>query len=157
MKFYYANLYAINHDIPYCKKMMREANGMVWYDTKKGLYIESAIIHVAHLVVYPKFYKQVVDLDTGFSFPRMNLSIVIPHEEMIVTEYKLYHSNQRLYVKLERRITNDELKRYYESLTMQSISIKKQSLMNLLNHEQQYWHPIQGKVSTSQYVKRLSK
>ncbi len=156
MKLYRAELYAINHSIPYTDKnkwVVEEISRSVEYYDRKYTdgQFEKVFIHKGTLVVRKKFFRMLEDIATGEKFSQLTVSTAENHDKI----YQFTKVNQRLYAMLGQQMSNHDIREYYESLIRCGIQLRKEELLKIIEEEHAHWNPIPKKVSTKQYVKMI--
>lgn len=165
MKLYRAQLYAVDHAIPYFKRVLCQKDGIVEYydpmreDKRNTKTVDFTTTYIKNLVVYKGCLGKVVDVTTGRKFPLMKYSqadtTTLTGRSVDLHIYKFTRSNQRLYVLLKNEMTKYELKDFYESLTKEQIQYDDIALQKAIEEETKYWNPIPKRKSTRQYVKMI--
>lgn len=161
MRLYRAQLCAVDHDIPFFEKRLCRKSGILYYynigdenekNNKYSIFMNKkpTMIFIKDLIVYLNFFGKVQDVMTETLFPKMT-KLVYCEEGRMKNEYYFTQANQRLYVQLGRKMTNEEQRYFYETLSTEEKEAQKQFLANLIEEEQQYWNPIPGK----KYVKKI--
>ena len=164
MDLYRGKLYKLSPKIPFCEKtLFVTKNKIEYYDltyeveSDNKYYIINntfALQDVKCLVVNPKFFGKVQDIVTGMKFPLASFTSGCEKHQ----SYQICHftqANQRLYVELAGKMTNEEVKQYYETLSIQKVQEEIQYMEQLIEEQKQYWNPIPEKKSNRQYVKMI--
>lgn len=164
MKYYKAELYAMSHGIPYSDKRELALYGCQhWYlqyyrneffKQSRAYSIYELFYKKASLVVRRKPFHMLEDVETGAVFPEIKFRNGYSSRffgQSIPDRCKLYHPNQRLYVRIESELDSEQIEQFFSSLTDEKKQYRKEEIERIIEIENQYWNPIPGK----KYVKMI--
>ena len=118
----------------------------VYYEMQKNLeYYDNLLLFVSK-----QPYHRVQDILTGYEFPELLGNI--GYNYYFPDSLKVFETNQRVYANIERELTLEDLEKVLENLTKEELEKRKESLLYILRHAEEHWHPTPEPPSVSDRV-----